>query len=49
MLFRINLYEIGLGHCQIPQSTANADQIKRVKFELYVGRMDIDGKGMGFE
>jgi T4-like virus tail tube protein gp19 len=49
VLFRINLYEVGLGHCQIPQSTANADQIKRVKFELYVGRMDIDGKGMGFE
>lgn len=49
VLFRINLYEIGLGHCQIPQSTANAEQIKRVKFELYVGRMDLDAKGMGFE
>ncbi|MEO8843106.1 MAG: phage tail protein [Kofleriaceae bacterium] len=49
VLFRINLYEVGLGHCQIPQSTANAEQIKRVKFELYVGRMDLDGKGMGFE
>ena len=29
--------------------TANADQIKRVKFELYVGRMDLDGAGLGLE
>ena len=49
VLFRINLYEVGIHHAQIPQSTANMDQIKRVKFELYVGRMDIDGKGMGME
>ena len=49
VIFRINLYEVGLGHAQIPQSTANADQIKRVKFELYVGRMDLDGVTMGFE
>jgi hypothetical protein len=49
VLFRINLYEVGIHHAQIPQSTANMDQIKRVKFELYVGRMDLDGKGMGME
>jgi hypothetical protein len=49
VLFRINLYEVGIHHAQIPQSTANADQIKRVKFELYVGRMDLDGVTMGFE
>jgi len=49
VIFRINLDEVGLAHAQIPQSTANADQIKRVKFELYVGRMDLDGHGMGFE
>ena len=43
VLFRINLYEVGIHHAQVMPSTANADQIKRVKFELYVGRMDIDG------
>jgi hypothetical protein len=43
VLFRINLYEMGLHHLQVMQSSANIDQIKRVKFELYVGRMDIDG------
>lgn len=49
-IFAINLYEIGLLHFQILQSTANTDQIKRAKFELYVGRMDIDGSGnLGLE
>jgi hypothetical protein len=49
-IFRINLYEVGLHHLQVMQSTANADQIKRCKFELYIGRMDLDGKGdLGFE
>ena len=34
----------------IMQSTANSDQIKRVKFELYVGRMELDGGGaLGLE
>lgn len=42
VLFRINLYEMGIHHLQVLQSTAKVDQIKRVKFELYVGRMDID-------
>lgn len=49
-LFAINLYEVGLLHCSATPSTANADQIKRVKFEMYVGRMDIDGSGnLGLE
>jgi hypothetical protein len=42
-LFRINLYDIGLQQLHIEQSTAATDQIKRVKFDLYVGRMEIDG------
>jgi hypothetical protein len=42
VLFRINLYEVGLLANTIPQSTANADQIKRMKFEMYVGRMELD-------
>jgi len=48
-LFRINLFEVGIHGLSILQSTANADGIKRAKFELYVGRMDIDGAGMGLE
>jgi hypothetical protein len=49
-LFAINLYEIGIHHAQVTASQANVDQIKRVKFELYVGRMDLDGSGaLGME
>lgn len=49
-IFAINLYEVGLLTFQILQSSANADQIKRAKFEMYVGRMDIDGSGnLGLE
>ncbi|MBA3458386.1 MAG: phage tail protein [Deltaproteobacteria bacterium] len=50
VLYRIELYEVGLYALSMPASTANAEQIKRIKFELYVGRMDIDGKGsLGLE
>ena len=50
VLYRIELYEVGLFSFQTASSTANAEQIKRMKFELYVGRMDIDGKGsLGLE
>ncbi|MBX3156968.1 MAG: phage tail protein [Deltaproteobacteria bacterium] len=47
-LFTINLFEIGIANVTIDKSTANTDSIKRVKFELYVGRMDIDGS-LGLE
>ena len=43
IIFSINLYEVGLLFCGIEPSTANADAIKRVKFEMYVHRMEIDG------
>jgi hypothetical protein len=43
IIFSINLYEVGLLYCGIEPSTANADSIKRVKFEMYVHRMEIDG------
>ncbi|MEJ7602612.1 MAG: phage tail protein [Kofleriaceae bacterium] len=49
ILFAINLYEMGLISAAVGQSTANSDQIKRVKFELYVGRMDLDGSYVGME
>ena len=43
VLFRITLKEVGLTHASVSQSTANTDQIKRVKFELFVGKMELDG------
>jgi hypothetical protein len=43
-IFSINLFEVGVVYAA-PVSSG-AESIKRVKFELYVGRMDIDGKGM---
>jgi tail tube protein gp19 len=50
VLFRINLYEMAIHGLSIMQSTANADQIKRAKFELYVGKMELDGSGgLGLE
>jgi hypothetical protein len=42
-IFNINLFEAGLMYAQIEDATANAEQIKRVKFELFVGRMSLDG------
>lgn len=42
-LFSINLFDVGLHGLQVMQSTANSDQIKRVKYELYVGRMELAG------
>jgi hypothetical protein len=41
-LMKIDLYEVGLFNFQMTQSTANSDTIKRVKFDLFVGRMEID-------
>jgi hypothetical protein len=49
-IFRINLFEIGISYAGIQQATANQDGIKRVKFELFVHRMELDGSGgIGFE
>jgi hypothetical protein len=48
-IFSINMYEIGLMSLQVLPSQANQDQIKRLKFELYVGRMDLDGQYLGLE
>ena len=49
-MFTIKLFEVGLVQYQIVQATANEEKIKRVKFELFIGRMDLDGgKGPGFE
>jgi hypothetical protein len=48
-IFSINLYEVGIQSLQVLQSQANQDAIKRVKFELYVGRMDLDASYLGLE
>jgi hypothetical protein len=40
-MLRINLYGVGLRSLSVP-SKANEEQIKHVKFELYVDRMEID-------
>ena len=49
-IFRINLFQVGLISAQIMPSQANQDAIKRVKFEMYVHRMELDGSGkLGFE
>ncbi len=49
-LFSINLHQVGIAFAGIESATANAEQIKRVKFELFVHRMELDGPGaLGFE
>jgi hypothetical protein len=49
-IFRINLYQVGLVSAAVQQATANQDQIKRVKFEMFVGNMKLDGPGaLGLE
>ncbi len=49
-LFQLNLYEVGLASIKMLPTTANEDKIKRVQFELFIGRMDLDGtKGLGLE
>lgn len=45
VLFRLNMYEIGIQHLEILPATAGAEEIKRVKFELFIGNMDLDGPG----
>jgi hypothetical protein len=49
VLFRIDLFEVGLNNVQVLQSQANQDAIKRVKFDLFVGRMFLDGAGFGMD
>ena len=49
-LFKIQLYGVGIHHAEILSSTANVEALKRVKYELYVERMELDGGGaLGME
>jgi hypothetical protein len=49
VLFRINLFEVGIPYAGLAASSSSSDAIKRVKFELYVGRMEIDGHNLGLD
>jgi hypothetical protein len=49
VLFTINMSEMGIHKLQLQQSQANQDSIKRVKYELYVGKMQLDGPAMGMD
>ena len=50
VLFRITMFNMGILKASMLASTANADQIKRVKFDLYVSDMKLDGPGaLGLE
>ncbi|HLL24285.1 MAG TPA: phage tail protein, partial [Kofleriaceae bacterium] len=49
ILFQINLFEVGVHKVQLQQSQANQDSIKRVKFELFVGRMEMDKVTAGLD
>jgi hypothetical protein len=50
VIFRINLSGVGISYAGIQPVTANQDSIKRVKFELFVHGMELDGSGgIGFE
>jgi len=42
VLFRIDLYQVGIRNAAIAKSDAHADGIKRVKFDFYVGQMKLD-------
>ena len=44
VLFRINMSECGLLSFKINPSTANSNEIKRARFEMFVGEMKLDGK-----
>lgn len=45
-LFRINLCQVGLIYVGALPSKANEDQVKRLKFELYVERMNLEGSSL---
>ncbi|HEX4419663.1 MAG TPA: hypothetical protein VH165_17235 [Kofleriaceae bacterium] len=48
-IFRINLLQVGLLYVGTEPSRANEEQIKRLKFELYVQRMTLEGSSiLGF-
>lgn len=50
VLFSVNMHELGISYVGVESSTANSENIKRVKFELFCPRMEMDGpNAKGFE
>ncbi len=49
VVFTLKLMNVGLSNLSIPKSDGNQDALRMCKFELYVGSMDIEGKGAGSE
>ena len=48
-LFQIKLTDVGISYVGVDPSKANEEQIKRLKFELYVHRMSLEGSSiLGF-
>jgi len=47
LLFRIDLYNVGIRSVTLSKGEAQNDQLKRVKFDIYVGGMKMDGKAGG--
>ena len=48
VLWRVNLFHVGLKKLEVADSTANSGQIKRLKYTLTVESMELDGR-FGFE
>lgn len=48
-IFAVNMFEIGIHKLQVMHSEANQDTIKRVKFDLFVGRMEMDSSAVGMD
>lgn len=49
VLFSLKLSNVGLSTLSIPKSDGNQDALRMCKFELYVGSMDIENFGTGYE
>ncbi len=49
VLFSLTLANVGLASLSIPKSDGNQDALRMCKFELYVGSMDIENLGVGYE
>ena len=44
-VYRVNLFNVGIKSFMVDKASASEEQMKKVKFELYVGSMDLDGDG----
>jgi hypothetical protein len=44
-VYRVNLFNVGIKSFTVDKASAAEEQMKKVKFELYVGSMDLDGDG----